>query len=71
MADARWTQSMRQAISEHVVTALEVAPGSSRPHRRRLRVDLIGAGFVDTGLSASLLGDRTTVAGPRDGYASR
>ncbi len=40
---------VRQAISDHVVLALEVAP---------VRVNLIAAGFVDTPLSASLLGDR-------------
>ncbi|MEU7854941.1 SDR family oxidoreductase [Nonomuraea sp. NPDC049141] len=40
---------VRQAVSEHLVLALELAP---------VRVNLIAAGFVDTPLSASLLGDR-------------
>jgi NAD(P)-dependent dehydrogenase (short-subunit alcohol dehydrogenase family) len=40
---------VRDAVSEHLVLALEVAP---------IRVNLIAAGFVDTPLSAALLGDR-------------
>ena len=40
---------VHEAISDHVVLALEVAP---------VRVNLIAAGFVDSPLSASLIGDR-------------
>jgi hypothetical protein len=40
---------VRQSISDHAVLALEVAP---------VWLSLIAAGFVDTPLSASLLGDQ-------------
>lgn len=40
---------VRQALSEHVVLALELAP---------VRANLIAAGFVGSPLPASLLGDR-------------
>jgi NAD(P)-dependent dehydrogenase (short-subunit alcohol dehydrogenase family) len=45
---------VRQAISEHVVLALEVA--GLALELAPIRVNLIAAGFVDTPLSAALLG---------------
>ena len=51
------SDEVREQLSGHVVLGLEVARNAASK-MRPVRVNLIAAGFVDTPLSASLLGDR-------------